>query len=86
MKVPDPHGTFRIKSGIRVLILNNSVCGYCFPSDAHPKTMELSLTTLSLKLSKIHQQIYFAQASNCHLISYHTHHCPEHYHLSPRLL
>lgn len=43
MKVTDPQGTFKIKSGSRVLILKDAIYMDSFPSEVHPKTLELSL-------------------------------------------
>lgn len=57
MKATNPQGPFKAKSGIRVLILKDSVYGYCFPSNVHPQTLELSFTLLTQTPGKMHQQI-----------------------------
>lgn len=82
MKVTNPQGTFKIKSGIRVLILNDSVYGYCFPSNAHSKPLQLSPTILSLKphVKSISKSCQLKLSFICDCS--HAHHGAKHYHFS----
>lgn len=60
MKVTTPQGTFKIKSGSRVLILKDAIYMDSFPSEVHPKTLELSLLFPSKPITT-HQQSFAAQ-------------------------
>ena len=60
MKVTNPQGILKIKSGSRVLILKDAIYMDSFPSEVHPKTLELSLLFPSKPIT-IHQRSFVAQ-------------------------